>query len=154
MTSNIGARLITDKTTLGFSNNDETEASKQREYENTKKDVMSELKKQFRPEFINRIDEIIVFHKLSQEDIRQIIDIMLNQVQNRLKLQDINIEFDDTVKDFIANKGIDVNYGARPLRRAIQSNIEDKIAEYILDGVIKPKKKLKLIAEEDDIKIG
>ena len=115
---------------------------------------MSELKKQFRPEFINRIDEIIVFHKLSQEDIRQIIDIMLNQVQNRLKLQDINIEFDDTVKDFIANKGIDVNYGARPLRRAIQSNIEDRIAEYILDGVIKPKKKIKLIAEEDDIKIG
>ena len=154
MTSNIGARLITDKTTLGFSNNDDTEASKQKEYENTKKDVMSELKKQFRPEFINRIDEIIVFHKLSQEDIRQIIDIMLNQVQNRLKLQDINIEFDDTVKDFIANKGIDVNYGARPLRRAIQSNIEDRIAEYILDGVIKPKKKIKLIAEEDDIKIG
>ena len=76
MTSNIGARLITDKTTLGFTDNRSTEESKQKDYENTKKDVMSELKKQFRPEFINRIDEIIVFHKLNEDDIKQIIDIM------------------------------------------------------------------------------
>ena len=84
MTSNIGARLITDKSRLGFSNTTDTEESRQKEYENTKKDVMSELKKQFRPEFVNRIDEIIVFHKLSEDDIKQIIDIMLKQVIKRM----------------------------------------------------------------------
>ena len=153
MTSNIGARLITDKTTLGFSNHSDTEESKQKEYENTKKDVMSELKKQFRPEFINRIDEIIVFHKLNEEDIKQIIDIMLKQVQNRLKENDISIDFDETVKEYISKKGIDINYGARPLKRAIQSNIEDKIAEAILDGKVLPKKKAKMTVENEEIKI-
>ena len=151
MTSNIGARLITDKTTLGFSNNTNTEESKQKEYENTKKDVMSELKKQFRPEFINRIDEIIVFHKLGEEDIKQIIDIMLKQVQERLKDQNIEVTFDDTVKEYIAKKGVDTNYGARPLKRAIQSNIEDKIAESILDGIITPKKKANMSVENDEV---
>ena len=153
MTSNIGARLITDKTTLGFSNNLNKEESNEKDYENIKKDVMSELKKQFRPEFINRIDEIIVFHKLVEEDIKQIIDIMLGQVQNRLKEQDYDVEFDNTVKDYIAKKGIDTNYGARPLKRAIQSNIEDKIAEAILDGVITPKKKIKISAKDDEVVI-
>lgn len=151
MTSNIGARLITDKTTLGFSNNTNTEESKQKEYENTKKDVMSELKKQFRPEFINRIDEIIVFHKLGEEDIKQIIDIMLKQVQERLKEQNIEVTFDDTVKEYISKKGIDTNYGARPLKRAIQSYIEDKIAESILDGIITPKKKANMSVENDEV---
>ena len=151
MTSNIGARLITDKTTLGFSNNTNTEESKQKEYENTKKDVMSELKKQFRPEFINRIDEIIIFHKLGEEDIKQIIDIMLKQVQERLKDQNIEVTFDDTVKEYIAKKGVDTNYGARPLKRAIQSNIEDKIAESILDGIITPKKKANMSVENDEV---
>lgn len=154
MTSNIGARLITDKTTLGFANNSNTEESKQKDYENTKKDVMSELKKQFRPEFINRIDEIIVFHKLSDSDVKQIIDIMLKQVQSRLKEQEINIEFDDTIKDYIAKQGVDINYGARPLKRAIQNNIEDKIAEAILDGIILSKKKAKMFAENDEVKIS
>lgn len=154
MTSNIGARMITDKTTLGFSNMDNTEESIQKEYDNTKKEVMNELKKQLRPEFINRIDEIIVFHKLSETDIRQIIDVMLKQVQDRLKEQEIDVEFDDRVKEYISKKGIDTKYGARPLKRAIQSNIEDKIAESILDGVIKPKKKSKMTVENDEVKIN
>ena len=153
MTSNIGARLIIDKSRLGFSNNTDTEESRQKEYENTKKDVMSELKKQFRPEFINRIDEIIVFHKLSEEDIKQIIEIMLKQVQNRLKVQEIDVEFDNTIKEYISKKGIDINYGARPLKRAIQSNIEDKIAEAILDGIVVPEKKSVITVENDEIKI-
>ena len=153
MTSNIGARLITDKTTLGFTNRSQTEESKQKDYENTKKDVMGELKKQFRPEFINRIDEIIVFHKLNDEDIKQIINIMLKQVQNRLKENEISIEFDDTVKEYIAKKGMDNNYGARPLKRAIQSNIEDKIAEAILDGAVVQNKKAKILVEDDEVKI-
>ena len=154
MTSNIGARLITDKTTLGFTVSDDKEKEEQKEYESTKKDVMAELKKQFRPEFINRIDEIIVFHKLGADDIKKIIDIMLNQVEERLKEQNMNVEFDESVKEYIAKKGIDTNYGARPLKRTIQSSVEDKIAEAILDGKIVPNKKVKMTVKNDEIKIG
>ena len=153
MTSNIGARLITDKTTLGFSAGDKNEKS-QKEYETIKKDVMGELKKQFRPEFINRIDEIIVFHKLNDEDIKQIIDIMLNQVTKRMKAKDIELEIDNSVKELIAKKGVDTNYGARPLKRAIQNILEDKIAEEILDGNIKPNKKAVIKAEDDKIVVN
>ncbi len=154
MTSNIGARLITDKTTLGFTVSDDKEKEEQKEYESTKKDVMAELKKQFRLEFINRIDEIIVFHKLGADDIKKIIDIMLNQVEKRLKEQNMNVEFDESVKEYIAKKGIDTNYGARPLKRTIQSSVEDKIAEAILDGKIVPNKKAKMTVKDDEIKIG
>ena len=153
MTSNIGARLITDKTTLGFSAGEKKEES-QKEYETIKKDVMGELKKQFRPEFINRIDEIIVFHKLNDEDIKQIIDIMLNQVTKRMAEKSYKFEIDNSVKELIAKKGVDTNYGARPLKRAIQNILEDKIAEEILDGNIKPNKKAVIKAEDDKIVIS
>ena len=141
MTSNLGARLITDKKTLGFSgiglNNSDEKTSKdenQKEYEETKKEVMSELKKDLRPEFINRIDEIIVFHKLNDNEISQIIDIMLKEVVNRLKEQKYQIELQPEVKELIAKEGIDKNFGARPLRRTIQNLVEDSLAEEILDG--------------------
>ena len=137
MTSNVGARLITDKKSLGFAGIESSNDESKKEYENTKKDVLAELKKQFRPEFINRIDEIIVFHKLQQEEIKQIIEIMLKQVQKRLETQDIKIEISQKVKDKILENGIDTNYGARPLKRAIQNILEDKIAEEILNGKIK-----------------
>ena len=130
MTSNIGARLITDRKTLGFL------ADNNEENNNTKKEVMNELKKEFRPEFINRIDEVIVFNKLSKQDLKVIVDIMLKQVTNRLKEQQIYIKISDEVKEFIINNGYDLNYGARPLRRAIQNLFEDRIAEEILDGNI------------------
>ena len=141
MTSNLGARLITDKKTLGFTgiglNNSDEKTSKdenQKEYEETKKEVMSELKKDLRPEFINRIDEIIVFHKLNDNEISQIIDIMLKEVVNRLKEQKYQIELQPEVKELIAKEGIDKNFGARPLRRTIQNLVEDSLAEEILDG--------------------
>ena len=153
MTSNVGARMITDKNVLGFSQSTDNKEGQEKEYETIKKDVMAELKKQFRPEFINRIDDIIVFHKLNDEDIKQIIEIMLKQVQKRLKEQEYNVEIDDTVKELIAKKGIDTNYGARPLKRAIQSNVEDRIAEAILDGKIIPHKKAKIVAENDEVKV-
>ena len=153
MTSNVGARMITDKNVLGFSKNQDNKESQEKEYESIKKDVMAELKKQFRPEFINRIDDIIVFHKLTEEDINQIIEIMLKQVQKRLKEQEYEVEFDSSVKELVAKKGIDTNYGARPLKRAIQSNVEDKIAEAILDGKIIPHKKVKILAENEEIKV-
>ena len=148
MTSNVGARLITDKKTLGFTSKTEENKENEKEYEETKKDVMSELKKQFRPEFINRIDEIIVFHKLQKEELKQIVDIMLKQVQKRMEKQNIKIEISEEVKEKIMEKGINNNYGARPLKRTIQNMIEDKIAESILEEKIKPNQKAKIIVDE------
>ncbi len=148
MTSNIGARLITDKKTLGFTSKEENKEDK-KEYEDIKKDVLAELKKEFKPEFINRIDEIIVFHKLQKEEMRQIVDIMLKQVIKRMEVQNIKIKIEDAVKDKIIEKGIDANYGARPLKRTIQNLLEDKIAEAILDGKILKDKEVKIGLNKD-----
>ena len=150
MTSNIGARIITDKKLLGFSQSEES-GNEQKEYENTKKEVMSELKREFRPEFINRIDEIIVFHKLNDNEISQIIDIMLKEVKTRMKTQKYEIEFEPEVKELIASKGIDKSFGARPLKRTIQNLIEDKLAEAILDGVVQKGRLAKVGVEDEKI---
>ena len=150
MTSNLGARVITDKKSLGFSNNEKQEDS-QKDYEETKKEVMQILKKELRPEFINRIDEIIVFHKLNDEEIRKIVDIMIAEVERRLKEQNIEIEVDDSVKDFIAKTGVDKAFGARPLRRTIQNLLEDKLAEEILDGNIQKNKVTKITTKDKQI---
>lgn len=148
MTSNIGARLITDRKTLGFTSKEENKEEK-KEYESIKKDVLAELKKEFKPEFINRIDEIIVFHKLQKEEMKQIVDIMLKQVIKRMELQNIKIKIQDEVKDKIIEEGIDSNYGARPLKRTIQNLIEDKIAEAILDGKILKDKEVNIKLNKD-----
>ncbi len=152
MTSNVGARLITDKKSLGFSHADE-KSDEQKDYEATKKEVMAELKREFRPEFLNRIDEIIVFHKLNDDEISKIIDIMLEEVKKRLKSQKYEIEFTPEVKKLISSKGIDKNFGARPLRRTIQNLIEDKIAEAILDGIVQKGKEAVVDVENEEIKI-
>ena len=149
MTSNIGARLITDKKTLGFTSTENSQEAK--EYEGPKKEVLAELKKQFRPEFINRIDEIIVFHKLVEEEIKQIADIMLKQIIERLKEQRIEITIDEKAKDLIIKKGTDSTYGARPLRRVIQTMIEDKIAEEIIEGNLKNGDKATITENEETI---
>ena len=157
MTSNIGARLITDKKTLGFTSLANTDNKKddeaKKEYEDTKKEVMEALKKELRPEFINRIDEIIVFHKLTDKEINQIIDIMLKEVTKRLEAQKIKIEIEPEVKELIASEGIDKNFGARPLRRTIQSLLEDRLAEAILDGKIKKNKLAKVTVKDKKIVI-
>ena len=149
MTSNIGARMITDKKNLGFGNSSE---DTEKDYENTKKDVMSELKKEFKPEFINRIDEITVFHKLNDDEIRQIIELMLKEVQDRLKLQKINVEIDENVRELIAKQGTNKSFGARPLRRTIQNLVEDTLAEAILEG--KSKKDLVLTVENEKVVVA
>ena len=144
MTSNLGARMITDKKLLGFTrktNVENKELDNKKEYEEIKKEVMEVVKKELRPEFINRIDEIIVFHKLEDKEIGQIIDIMLKEVTTRLEQQKFEVEFEPDVKELIAKKGIDKNFGARPLRRTIQNLVEDRLAEEILDGKL-PKGKL------------
>ena len=133
MTSNIGAKYMTDKKVLGFENGKNSDT---KEYEETKEEIMKELKREFRPEFINRIDEIIVFHKLEESEITQIAQIMLNQVERRLEEKSYLIKIDSSVAENISKTKIDKNYGARPLRRAIQELVEDKIAEDILNGKI------------------
>ena len=133
MTSNIGARLITEKKTFGFASSTDTQEIK--EYEKIKKEVLSELKKGFRPEFINRIDEIIVFQKIRQ----------------RLEKKNIEVEVDEKAKELITKKGTDETYGARPLRRAIQTLVEDKIAEEIIDGNIHKGDKIVITEKEGNI---
>lgn len=137
MTSNVGAKLITESRTLGFSNNASSEEDKKKaDYENIKKDVMQELKKEFRPEFINRIDEIIVFHKLEDDDIEKIVDLMLKNLCGRLEKQSILVDIDDSMKKYIIKTCVDKNYGARPLRRTIQTVVEDGITDAIIDGTL------------------
>lgn len=133
MTSNIGASLITEKNQrLGFAN----EVSESKANENIKEIVMNELKKVFKPEFINRVDDIIVFNKLNREEIKSIAGNMLMSLAERLKAMDIDIEFTEAAKDKIADHGFDDTYGARPLRKTIRSEIEDIISEKMLDGSI------------------
>jgi len=148
MTSNVGARTITEKKTLGFGSGDVSN-----EQAEIQKNVMSELKREFRPEFLNRIDEIIVFNKLTENEIKQIIDIMLKQVAKRLKEQKIELEVTDELKDFLVKKGTDAAYGARPLRRAIQNYLEDKLAEEMLDGKIKKCSKITATVENEVVVI-
>ena len=134
MTSNLGARKITEvKKSLGFS---AAVDSAERDYEQIKSDVMSEVKEAFRPEFLNRIDEIIVFHQLTNDDIKEISVKMLGQLIKRLKDNNIIAEFTDEAIEKIASEGFDPVYGARPIRRVIQSEIEDMIAEKMLEGKI------------------
>ena len=149
MTSNLGARHITEKKALGFSSstaNEKDEVSQEqiKEYEETKREVIKELKRELKPEFINRIDEIIVFHKLNDENMKQIAKIMINQVQERLKQQKYIVEIDDSILEKVLKEGIDKNFGARPLRRAIQNLVEDRISEEILEGNLQKNKKWKL----------
>ena len=137
MTSNIGARLITEKQQerLGFATAREKNAAG-RDFERTKELVMGELKKVFRPEFINRVDDIIVFHKLLHEDIQRIAGKMLEGLQKQLSDMEIAVEFTPAAVEAVANAGFDPIYGARPLRRAIRSKIEDPVSERMLEGVM------------------
>ena len=133
MTSNVGARQIVEPKTLGFAAADEPEDVK---YEKMRVNVMEELKKTFRPEFLNRVDDIIVFQPLTKDDIKEIASILLSGFAKRAEENNIELTFEDSVIDFVADKGYDQVFGARPLKRAIQSNIEDKLAEAMLSGKI------------------
>lgn len=134
MTSNVGAHDIKKQNTLGFSASNSLVDS---EYEKMKKNIMEEIKQQFKPEFINRIDDIIVFHKLEDSDILKIVNLMLNNTIDKLKDRKITINLNEESKRFLVNKGVDTNYGARPLRRIITKELEDKLSEEMLKGYIK-----------------
>ncbi len=131
MTSNVGASMITTTSRLGFAVADDEQKDK---YEKLKDTVMEEMKKSFRPEFLNRVDDIIVFSHLSKPEIRKIVDLMLNSLFKRLEAQNLTIEVTDEVKDYLGEAGYSEAYGARPLRRLIQKRIEDGLAEEILSG--------------------
>ena len=136
MTSNVGARLITEKqSSLGF--NSENENAEESEKKDIKELVTGELRKVFRPEFLNRVDDIIVFNKLNKDEIKQIAVKMLKTLEKRLDKMNIKISFTDNAISEIADKGFDENYGARPLRRAIQNEIEDPLSEQMLEGKVK-----------------
>ncbi len=138
MTSNVGAKLITESKKLGFSG-DSKEKSEKLDYENIKKNVMQEIKKEFRPEFINRIDEIIVFHKIANDDMEKIIDLMIDNLIKRLNTQGILVDIDESIRKYVLTQDIDKNYGARPLKRAIQTVVEDTITDAIIDRYFKNK---------------
>ena len=148
MTSNVGASMITTTSRLGFSTSDDESKDK---YEKLKETVTEEMKKAFRPEFLNRIDETIVFSHLSKEEIRQIVDLMLKDLFKRLNERELSIEVTDEVKDHLADAGYSEAYGARPLRRLIQRKIEDMLAEEILSGKYQAGDTIKLIMDNDKI---
>jgi ATP-dependent Clp protease ATP-binding subunit ClpC len=150
MTSNVGGRMITEPKRLGFIVGDDTA----RNYEDMKSNVMGELKKTFRPEFLNRVDDIIVFHPLSEENIKNIVGIMLEVLVKRLAQNTISIEVRDDVKAYLAKKGFDPVFGARPLRRSIQSMIEDKLAENMLEGSVKAGDTVKVELVEDKLEFN
>ena len=153
MTSNAGARNITEnRAKLGFTANEDNNGDN--EYEQIREAVMDEVKRIFKPEFLNRIDETIVFHKLSKEDIKEICGKMLELVKKRMKDVGIDMTVDESAIDLLAQKGDDPIYGARPLRRAIQNAVEDTVAERMLDGKIKEGDAIKITAKDDKIEIA
>jgi ATP-dependent Clp protease ATP-binding subunit ClpC len=132
MTSNIGAELIRKGSTLGFTSRSDEAKTREQTYEKMKENLLGELKKAFRPEFLNRIDSVVVFHSLTKEQIRSIVDLMLASVSEQLREKEIKLEVTENAKDFLGEKGYDEVFGARPLRRVIQDMVEDKLSEAVL----------------------
>ena len=148
MTSNVGATSLKKQNVLGFSagGNEEKE-----EYEKMKETIMEELKRTFRPEFLNRIDEVIVFHSLMEEQVKEIVEIMVEDLEKRMKKLNINIKVSDKTIDYISNKGFDPVYGARPLERTITKMIEDQLAEEILKGSVSKDDNILIDFKEDKL---
>ena len=150
MTSNAGAKSIIDPKKLGFA----TKEDPQSDYKKMKQNVMDEVKMIFRPEFLNRIDEVIVFHALEKKDMKQIVTLLCKEFTARVKRQlNISLTIRDSAKDLIVEKGTDAKYGARPLRRAMQTELEDKLAEAILNGDIQSGDMVAVGVSKNSIKV-
>jgi len=134
MTSNVGADLIRKGTNIGFASRTNEVKSQEQAYEKMKENLLGELKKTFRPEFLNRVDGVVVFHSLTREQIRKIVDLMLTSVTQQLTEKGVKLEVTEAAKDFLGEKGYDEVFGARPLRRVIQDMVEDKLSEDLLRG--------------------
>ena len=146
LTSNVGAELIKKNSTLGFS-----PIKDESSYEKMREKILEESKRVFKPEFLNRMDEIIVFRSLTKPDLLQILDLEIKKVSDRLKHQKINLTFDETAKDFLVEKGYDPTYGARPMRRAVERHLEDPLAEEILRGNLQETEPVLVTVEEGKI---
>ena len=152
MTSNIGAKALTAAgAKLGFDADEKAEADADKAYAQAKETVMAELRQTFRPEFLNRIDDIIVFRALTEPEIEEVARRMLKTVANRMETMGIHLDADDAAVKELAKEGFDPKYGARPLRRAIQSKVEDAVAEKMLDGTLKEGDTAKLAVEDDKL---
>ena len=134
MTSNLGSDLIKRETSVGFAVKAENARTDQSAYERMKDKVMEEVRRFFKPEFLNRIDSTVVFHQLDKAEILSIVDLMMNQVRHELDDKQIGLELSDAAKDYLGEKGFDPVLGARPLRRLIQNEVEDQLSEELLAG--------------------
>jgi ATP-dependent Clp protease ATP-binding subunit ClpC len=146
MTSNVGADLIRRQTTMGFGAPKDTQ-----DYETMREKILEETKRVFKPEFLNRLDEIIVFHTLTKPDLLKIVDLEVNKVKRRLKLKEIEVVLDDPAHEFVINKGYDPTYGARPMRRAVEKYLEDPLAEELLKGTVKAGDTVEVTVEGDKL---
>jgi ATP-dependent Clp protease ATP-binding subunit ClpC len=153
LTSNVGADLINHETSLGFNVTRDEAKSEADRYKKMKDQVMGELKRMFRPEFLNRVDGTMVFHALNRQQIKQIVDLELDKILDRLVEKEISFQVTDAAKDHLAQEGYDPKFGARPLRRVIQNSIEDALSEGILAGTYQPGDTIEIDYDEEDEKI-
>ncbi|GIW09632.1 MAG: hypothetical protein KatS3mg061_0689 [Dehalococcoidia bacterium] len=151
MTSNVGADLIKRDVVTGFRTTRDEVKTREQAYQRMKDKIMAEMKNLFRPEFLNRIDATVVFHPLSREQIRQIVDLEISKVQKRLVEQSITLVLTEEAKDWLAERGYDETFGARPLRRVIQNHIEDRLSEALLAGSVRPGDTVTVVVEGDDL---
>ncbi len=151
MTSNVGADTIKQGPNLGFAFQRDQAAEEEEAYSTMRKNLTEQLKRTFRPEFINRVDSIIVFRQLTQEDIRAIVDIILGEVNDRLVDYDMSIVASNNAKDWLVKHGYDREFGARPLRRLVQSAIEDKLSDAVLSGRFATGDRIRIDAVEDKL---
>ncbi|MCL5733774.1 MAG: AAA family ATPase, partial [Patescibacteria group bacterium] len=149
MTSNVGSQYLKAMSSLGFSVGKEGVIKKQEE--DYREKITSSLKKTFRPEFLNRIDDIIIFNPLRPKDIEKIVDVQIAEIQKRLESRRVQITIDQSAKNYFATKGFDPDFGARPLRRLIQKTLVDKLADKIIRGELKDGDKIKIGAKNDSL---
>ena len=154
MTSNIGSDLIREDRSIGFNARTETAQGEQEAYERMKNNVLEEVKHFFRPEFLNRIDGSVVFHALSREHMEDIVDILMKEVSVNLIEKGISLDLTENARSWLAENGYDPKFGARPLRRIIQDNVEDKLSDKLLSGELGPADTAIVDAEDDQIVIN
>ena len=153
MTSNVGSDLIRRETTLGFATKTEEAKTHEQRYQKMREKVLNELKNTFRPEFLNRVDSTVVFHALSRDHIRAIVDLMLREVDIQLSFKGITLEITDAAKEWLGEKGYDETFGARPLRRLIQNEVEDRLSEALLEGQFGPGDKVVIDCDDNGLNL-
>jgi ATP-dependent Clp protease ATP-binding subunit ClpC len=143
MTSNVGADLLKKQTVMGFG-----APSEGHDYDSMRDKILDETKRVFKPEFLNRLDEIIVFHSLGKPELLRIVDLEVDKVLTRIKAKDVHIDLQQSAKEFLIDKGYDPQYGARPMRRAVERFLEDPLAEELLRGNVKPGDRVDVVAAD------